>query len=347
MSVGALSPQQLRTIVEDKWQRDQEAIAVGLHVTTSWVGPSEVEFDFGKAQVVRADTVFRIREALRDAERDKSRVILLTKLQQTELGHDVVARLARSRLFAIDHWASLCALFKAKELDRSICDPAIAQALIEYAPSDGYPPVSAGILDGGTVWRAISRHVFDMGESEPDLVSLLLWATTRSASSRYLNASPELRTSLRDRLVVNLGDAAESILRFIESGANADALALAIVCQVVYGEGNDSTLEAAAARMEQYHSNTPIPPSIGRCLGGVATDAIADLDRKEDSHASHPHLQRADELLRQFHCDDRAYRNTSDASWLRAATGSFRGTSPGDHRLSEPGGDPKLRTASG
>ena len=186
MSIGALSPQQLRTIVEDKWQRDQEAIAVGLHVTTSWVGPSEVEFDFGKAQVVRADTVFRVREALRDAERDKGRVILLTKLQQTDLGHDVVARLARSRLFAIDHWASLCALFKAKELDRSICDPAIAQALIEYAPPDGYPPVSAGILDGGTVWRAISRHVFDMGESEPDLVSLLLWATTRSASTPIL-----------------------------------------------------------------------------------------------------------------------------------------------------------------
>ena len=100
-------------------------------------------------------------------------------MQQADLGHDVVARLARSRLFAIDHWASLCALFKAKELDRSICDPAIAQALLEYAPPDGYPPVSAGILDAGTVWRAISRHVFDMGESEPDLVSLLLWATTK------------------------------------------------------------------------------------------------------------------------------------------------------------------------
>ena len=86
-------------------------------------------------------------------------------------------------------------------------------------------------------------------------------------STRYLNASPELRTSLRDRLVGNLGDAADSILRFIESGAGADALALAIVCQVVYGEGKDSTLEAAAARMEQYHGNKPIPPSIGRCLG--------------------------------------------------------------------------------
>jgi hypothetical protein len=309
MSVGALSSQQLRTIVEDKWQRDQEALAVGLHVSTSWAGPSEVELEFGKARVVRADTVFRVREALRNAERDKGRVILLTKLQQAELGHDVVARLARSRLFAIDHWASLCALFKAKELDRSICDPAIAQALIEYAPPDGYPPVPAGILDGGTVWRAISRHVFDMGESEPDLVSLLLWTTIRSASSRYLKVSQELKTSLRDWLVGNLGAAAESILRFIDSGAGADALALAVVCEVVFGDGKDTPLEAAAARMEQYHSNKPIPPSIGRCLATVATDAIADLDRREDSQNTLPHLQRADALIRQFRCEHLAYRS--------------------------------------
>ena len=268
-----------------------------------------MEFDFGKAQVVRADTVFGVRQALRDAEKAGGRIILLTGLQQADLGHDVVARLARSRLFAIDHWATLCALFKAKELDRSICDPALAQALIEYAPPDGYPPVSAGLLDGGTVWRAISRHVFDMGESEPDLVSLLLWATTKSGSARYLAAPPELQASLRDRLVANLGDAADSILRFVESGAGADAIALAVACQVVYGDVTDSTLEASAARMEQYHGNRPIPPSIGRCLGRVATDAVADLDRRDDAQAAHRHLQRADELLRQFRCEDHAHRS--------------------------------------
>src|SRR4051794_33191111 len=224
MSVGALSPQQLRSIVEEKWGRDEDALAVGLHIAAAWAGPDEVEFDFGKARVVRADTVFGVRQALRDAEKARGRIILLTKLQQADLGHDVVARLARSRLFPIDHWATLCALFRAKELDRSICDPAIAQALIEYAPPDGYPPVSAGILDGGTVWRALGRHVFDMGESEPDLVSLLLWATTKSGSARYLAAPPELRASLRHRLVSGLGDAAESILRFIEGGAGSDAL---------------------------------------------------------------------------------------------------------------------------
>jgi hypothetical protein len=309
MNVAAISPQQLRSLVEDKWQRDQEAPAVGLHVTTPWRGPAEVEFDFGKASVVRADTVFQIREQLLSAERQNRRIILLTKLQQGDLGQDVVARLARSRLFPFDHWASLCALFRAKELDRSICDPAIAQALLENAPADGYPPVSAGILDAGTVWRAVSRHVFEMGESEPDMVALLLWATSRSGSARYLNASDELKASVSQRLMDRLGDVADSVLRFIDSRAGADALALAVVCQVVFGEGQDATLDAAAARMEQYHGNKPVSRSVGRTLARAAQDAIADLDRRDDPRIAQHHLQRADELLRQFRCEDHACCN--------------------------------------
>src|SRR4051812_17171074 len=147
MSVGNLSSQQLRSLVEDRWKQDLTALAVGLHVARPWKSPKIVELDFGKAHVVRAETVFQVREALLDAERSKGRIILLTTLRQGDLGNDVVARLARSRLFAIDHWASLCSLFKAKELDRSVSDASLAEALLECAPADGYPPVSAGVLD--------------------------------------------------------------------------------------------------------------------------------------------------------------------------------------------------------
>jgi len=310
MSVGMLSAQQLRSIVEDKWRRDPDAMALGLHVTPSWKGPSEVEFTFGKATVVRADTVLEIREALRSAEKKNGRIVLLTMLQQGDLGLDVVGRLARSRLFAVDHWASLCSLFKAKELDRSICEPAIAQALMEYAPPDGYPPVSAGLLDAGTVWRAICRHVFDMGEREPDLVSLLLWATSEKGARRYQQSADDICASLLRRLTHNLGDSADSVLRFLECGAGQDALALSVVCQVVFGQGEDKTLDAAAARMEQYHGNKPISKTVGRTLGNAAVDAIADLDRQDDPRIAQQHLQRADELLKQFLSEDHAYRNT-------------------------------------
>jgi hypothetical protein len=303
-----MTSQQLRSLVEDKWERDMTAPAVGLHVTTGWRGPAEVEMDFGKASVVRADTVFQVREELLSAERQNRRIILLTKLQHGDLGHDVVARLARCRLFPIDDWASLCALFRAKELDRSICDQAVAQALLENAPADGYPPVSAGILDAGTVWRAVSRHVFEMGESEPDLVGLLLWAASKSGPARYATAGPELKAGLSKRLTGRLGEVADSVLRFVESGAGGSALALAVVCQVVFGEGEETTLDAAAARMEQYHGNRPVPKGAGRTLGRAALDAVADLDRRDDPRIAQQHLQLADELLRQFRCDDHAYR---------------------------------------
>jgi hypothetical protein len=309
MNFGTLSPQQLRSLVEDKWQQDDEALAVGLHVTSVWRGPAEVDFDFGKAQIVHADTVFQVREALLSAEQSQGRIVLLTKLQQSDLGNDVIGRLARSRLFTIDHWATLSGLFKAKELDRSICDTAIAQALLDHRPADGYPPVSTGVLDAGTAWKAICRHVFDMGEREPDLVSLLLWATTKSGAARYFGATDELKASLRRRLIVNLGDAADSVIRFVENGAGGDSVALGVVCQVVFGNGQDSTLDAAAARIEQYHDNKPIQHWIGGVLSRAAAEAIADLDRKEDPRPAQQHVQRADELLRQFHCDEYAYRN--------------------------------------
>ena len=97
MTVAAISPQQLRSLVEDKWQRDKEAPAVGVHVATAWRGPTEMEFDFGKASIVRADTVFQVREALLSAELQNRRIILLTKLQRADLGQDVLARLAAMR----------------------------------------------------------------------------------------------------------------------------------------------------------------------------------------------------------------------------------------------------------
>ena len=314
MTKGALNPQQLRSIVEEKWQTDPSAFAFGLHVSTVWKAPPEIELQLGTAQVVRADTVVQIRETLLDAEESKSRVIVLTKLQQGDLGHDVVARLARSRLFPIDHVASLCGLFKAKELDRSICEPGIAHALLEYAPRDGYPPVSAGVLDAGTVWRAVCRHVFEMGDREPDLLTLLLWATTADGPKRYLEAAEELRGSFRRRLIANLGVAGETILQFIDSGAGPDALALAVTCQVIFGRGPEEANEAAAARLEQYHQNKPIPKSVGRMLGQIASDAIADVDRRnDDPRVVQAHLQRADDLLRQFRCEEFAYRNELSA----------------------------------
>lgn len=217
--------------------------------------------------------------------------------------------MAKSRVFPFNHIASLCSLFKAKELDRSICDPGISDALLEFSPRDGYPPVSAGVLDAGTVWRAVCRHVFEMGDREPDLVTLLLWATKDDGPQRYIEATDELRSSLRNRLHSRLGDAADAVLRIVDSGAGKKAVALAVTCQVIFGSGDDEVLDAAAARLEQYHQNKPISKAIGRMLGELANDAIFDLDRRDDPRIALSHLELADEFLKQFRCEEYSHRN--------------------------------------
>jgi hypothetical protein len=82
MTVATISAPQLRSLFEARWQADKDALALGLHVAHPCQAPDEVEFAFGKAQVVRADTVFQIREKLMSAERNKERIILLTKLEK-------------------------------------------------------------------------------------------------------------------------------------------------------------------------------------------------------------------------------------------------------------------------
>jgi hypothetical protein len=306
-----LSSAQIRSIVEDRWQRDAAALVVGLHVAPAIDGPAEVEFEFGRARVLRADTVFEFREALLRAEQEQSRLVLLTGLQQTDLGNDVVGRLVRSRLFPIDHWASLCSLFRARQLDRAVLDAAVVRSLLENAPADGYPPVSAGVLDAGTVWRSVCRHVFDMGEREPELLSvLLLWATTESGSRRYQAAAPELRESLGRRLQQTVGEGAASVLRIVQHGFAADAVAIAVACQVIYGSGDEALLDAPAGRLERFHGNLPLSRALGRALGNAAAEAISDLDRLDETRRTQDCLQRADELLKQLGCADHVHRST-------------------------------------
>ncbi len=309
-----LTATQLKTIVEDKWcdEKARNALAFGLHVSRPWDGSDQIEFDsLGPARIVYADNVFRIREVLLETENNNSRVVLLTSLRQGDLGNDVVGRLAKSRLFPIDHVASLCGLFKAKELDRTICEPAISQALLEHSPRDGYPPVSAGVLDADTVWRAVSRNVFEMGDREPDRVGLLLWATSGVGPQRFMDAPDELRASLQNRLIDRLGEFAASILRFVDGGAGTDALALAIACQVIFGKEGDAVVSDAAVRLEQFHDRKPVHAEVGRDLGEVAAQAVAELDKNPESHAFvQDNLERADALLKDFRCEEFASRNT-------------------------------------
>ena len=307
MSPVALTPSHLRVLVEQIQQLDPKARAIGIHNTRPWSHSEALEIDDRSYAVSQANTVLEIREALDELEREEKRVVVLTGLNQNDLGEDVVARMARCRLFPADEWNIVRDLFRAKRFDPALPDKCVAEALIENAPRDGYPATSTGVLDAGTIWRAVFRHVLEMGDREPDLVSLLLWGVSGSVT-RYLSANEELRKATREQLTKTLGRTADSILRFIDGGYSTDCLALALVCGLVI-ENSDrfSELDKASARLEKFHGDTPIPKGVAAVLGAKGKEAIEELDRSDDPSVAAGHLARTDYLLKAIQADPFAY----------------------------------------
>ena len=105
-------------------------------------------------------------------------MIVLTPLDSRQIGRDVLGRLARGRLYAPDLWQAVLHAFKARRAASSLQDSALAQALLDYAPPDGYPPVPTGVLDEATAWRALYRHAFGVERRDPDLPEWLRWAAS-------------------------------------------------------------------------------------------------------------------------------------------------------------------------
>ncbi len=312
MNGRVLTPGQLRThITAVRLKVPAERMGViGLRTADRWDGPSSLECEGQAFEVVRADSVLAVREAVQAAAGREEFTVVLTALEPVALGTDLLARLAGGRLFPVDLWESVRGLFKAKQIDPTVRGKSIGQALLDYAPTSGYPPVPAGVLYSGTIWRSLYRHAFQMGDGDPDLAQLLVWAATAPGGvARYRSATPELRDTLRERLVTTLGGGAGSVLDVADSGHAHDALALGVACGVVFAEGEGTgELREAAARLERFHANAPVPPGIGEQLARAAREA---LHESAGDHAGGlvSHLARADQILREVRADHLAYRS--------------------------------------
>ena len=307
MSAPPITPHQLRLEVARARRKDPEALVIGLRAPGPWAGDDGLDLGDRRYDVVVADTVLAVRQALDAAEGRGRPTVVLTPLDQTELGQDVVARLARSRLSPVDPWEAVKGLFQARRLDPSVRERCLARALLEHVPPEGkYPPVPAGVLDAATAWRAVLHHGFGLEDREPDLPGLLRWAAAPGAD-RYLAAPADLRAATRARLAATLGPAAGSILDLVESGAARDALAVALACEVVFAAGaEDPALPAIAARLERFHRHRPIAPEVGRALAHAAAVALEDL-AEDRAHQDQLHLTRADAILREIRADELAH----------------------------------------
>ena len=194
-------------------------------------------------------------------------MVVLTSLSESELGHDVMARLAGRRLYRADAWEAAMARFGAHSVDPRIAREGwIADLLLEL-PGGDFPTVPSGYLDAGTVWQTLLGRRLGLTDSRPDALALLRWIATPASVERYIAADEKLRVGFKQWLTLSVaGEAAVAIADCLEATRNTDAIAIGLVFDVLTASApaTASSLRICAARLERMHGNRPLGESAAR-----------------------------------------------------------------------------------
>ncbi len=278
MSLGAPSEAQVRHYVGQIRQKAPHARVIGIRTPVEWSGPDAITIGSESLPIIVGRSPLQIREALLHSGGGACPSVLLTALDETDLGGDVVARLARYRLYSIDPWQLVLDLFRASTPDPRLRSQRwLAEALLEVLPTDGPDPVPTGVLDYRTAFTALLRYGLSFTGSDLDLRAVLEWLVQPGVVDVYRKAPDSVRQGIAEFLNETAGDAASLLLGCVTAGHGDRAVPIGIVCRVIFAAPDQRTAQEAAIRLEPYVGTK----SINRTAAlGWATEAEGWIERR-------------------------------------------------------------------
>jgi hypothetical protein len=285
--------------------KNVERKPIGIRLVGDYRGRSSISVYGHQLDVIRCDSVLGVREALLDHPHDS---VILTSLEERDLGWDVRARLARTKLHTLQPWDTLKELFEARDVSPKLLrHKGIAEYLLEHVPAAGFAPATTGNIDEETVWKIVLEDLgFDT--PRPDVRAILDWSVPANVA-RYRALTDDLRESLRAWISVTAGAEGPVLLEAIDDGLAADLIPVGLVIQVAF-ETNDAPTSALRIRLEKFTRGRPLTAT---AAGSWASAAIASviarlrgIDRKSATQA----IERADAVLAELAASELAVRSS-------------------------------------
>jgi hypothetical protein len=310
---------EIREHLRKIWAEHPDEEIVGIYADGGWTGPRTIEVDGRTVEVVECDSVLDFREHLSQRADGGPPIVLVTNVEQQNLGTDVLARLARRRLFRFDSWSAAMNRFRAHRVDpRLIGERWIADELIRLEGE--LPAATSGYLDSDTVWRILLARILGLeGEARPSLQGLLRWSSTPENPQRWKTVSPSFRAGLRRWIETSSGNSAAAILDCIEAGFGTDAVPLGLVCQVVYGDEVQKKADAlgiAAGRLERFLAGRRLDSSHARAWAAAAAEIAAEAMAKGEKGAFGRWISRTDQIIEEIGASEYAWLSEfSERGW--------------------------------
>jgi hypothetical protein len=278
-------------------QHDAEARVLGIRAARPGTWPERITVGNRPFRLAWCESPLSAREALLDGDTHTEGLILLTDADDQALGADVLARLARGRVFRLQSWELVRDLFQARDIDPRLGKLAwMADLLVEGAPATGYAPAPGGFLSADTAWQQVLTASLGIPVPRPDVLALVEWTLSEDASARLQALTEPMRTDVAGWVAAAAGAAGRPVVACVAAGKGADVLPLGLLCELLFREGGqaDPGLSAAAARLERFTDGQRVEPLGGRRWGEAAAAALARL---ADPARVRTLLARADTLL--------------------------------------------------
>ena len=308
MTAAALTFGQIKAQVATVRKHNAHERVIGIRARGRWTG-ERCKPDGNESYIIeQCDSPLAMRIALRDnADSDVTKV-LITSLEEKELGEDILLRLAKRRLFTIDSWQLLRAQFKARTIDPRVSQQAwIADYLLEVSPAEGFPPAPGGFLDAETVWAVLLERQLGLSSDRPDLLALLKWSIEADHIERLQTAPAPFCQALGDWLVQQLGPVAKLIVDCILSQPRPDALAVGLAAGVVFNQDIRGRLDKAAGKMEERYLGGQTPDTGQVERWSAAATEVVSLQLTDDPRKRGTLLKRADEILVELQAGEYAH----------------------------------------
>jgi len=298
---------QIKAQVATIRKKSENAKFIGIHTSGQWIGET-VQTDGDITIYIhpcKSPLAIRLvmQEAIRNLEQDRQNNkihVLLTPLEDNDLGEDILMRLAKRKLLAIDAWEVVKSLFQANVIDpRLRKERWIAEYLIDWSSTDSYAPVSNGFLDAETVWTILLNRGLGISDFSPDLPYILKWSIDNDRITKLKTAPPIFQQAAIAYLTNLVGRTAHYILRCACQTERNDLVSLGLVFGVLFHPQASGKLDKSIGKIEErYFQGESLTHDLGIAWRDATQEVIQWRLSSEIQQRSQI-LHRADEILQE------------------------------------------------
>ncbi|MCP4661970.1 MAG: BREX-2 system phosphatase PglZ, partial [bacterium] len=313
------TPAQIRAQVAAIRSKAPSARVIAIHVPSPVEALGTLRINGEELEVAHCQSVLEIRERLAAHRRDDPPLVVLTPVEQAELGSDVVARLARRQLVPIQPWQLVKERFRARWVDPRLVErhPWVARALLDIEPEGGspgggqmgsHPPAASGFLEAELAWRILFEELLGLAGGRRDPETVLEWSL--GGRERFAPLADEIREGLCQVVAENSGALAGRIFAAAAAGGK-DVLAVGLVARVLYGPAaaGDAVAIRATGMLEGDLGGGALVEAEALAWAAASEAVIERRLDGEEPASVRPLVAAGDALLARFGAGERAHHS--------------------------------------